>query len=662
MSETKTDGPIGRLRSGFTWFEEHYCRVDLRWLGAFRVVLGLVLCGQLLHCWSVARDFYSNDGILPNHFSLFRPLGRGVFSFYHAFSTPAEVHVAFTLTLLVFLTFMAGYRTRLFHVLSFLCITSLDARNLMTENGGTIVVNLLTWWTLLLPLGRRLSIDALLRSLRQRVESNGAELNQRVKASEESQVFYSLAVFGLLFQWSAIYFFNVVHKTGVGWHDGSAIHWFLHQDRIVTWFGIFAREHAPYWLLRGFAYATLVVEGTLTVVLLLPWNQVWMRRLGLLLALGLHGGIAATSRLGPFSYVMVAFFVLPLSTVDWHWLKQHLWRRRGPFTVIYDADCGVCFQICRVLQRLDVLGRLHFIGNDERARLPEALSDALLDETVVVLTAEGKELTHERAAAAVLTALPLGSVGLGYLLLLPGVRWLARHAYTAFATRRHAISAQLGLGHCGVSSAKNGAPPLALPEPEPVRRVWPGAWSPAGIALRDVLALLFLVMVINQLGTDNDWARRRFPRAQQPAPLLAFIDTFRLYQGWRMFAPEPPYEDGRLVVDGRTVDGRKVDPFTGEAPDFNTETHVGWGHSQHWCDYHLKMFFARYAANRQHLREYLLRYQERTDNPGDRLVAFDVWWVNDKSPPPGAAHGEPQKPVKILSEGEVKDSGAKPWL
>jgi hypothetical protein len=129
-----------------------------------------------------------------------------------------------------------------------------------------------------------------------------------------------------------------------------------------------------------------------------------------------------------------------------------------------------------------------------------------------------------------------------------------------------------------------------------------------------------------------------------------------------MFAPEPPYEDGRMVVDGRTEDGRKVDPFTGAEPDFDPETSVGWGHSQLWCDYHLKMYFARYAANRQHLKEYLQNWHLRTGRPRDRLVAFDVWWVSDKSPGPGEAHGKPQKPVLLASSGKVSDSGATPWL
>jgi predicted DCC family thiol-disulfide oxidoreductase YuxK len=645
------------------WFEEHYCRADLRWLGFFRIVLGLLLSAQLFNCWGVARDFYTNDGILPNHFSLFRPLGRGVVSLYHAFSTLAEVNVAFALTLAVFLCFTVGYRTRLFHLLSFVCITSLDARNLFVENGGTIAINLLTFWTLFLPLGRRLSVDAVITSLRTRPDPDAAALNRRRPTPEAAQRFYSLAMLALFFQWSAIYFFNAIHKTGVGWRNGSAIHWFLQQDRIVTWFGIFVREHAPYRLLQGFTYATLVVEGTLSVILLLPFWQVWLRRIAFLFAIGLHGGIAATSRLGPFSYVMTSFFFLTLSAADWQWLKQRLSGKRAPLILIFDADCGICFQICRVLQRLDVFERLEFVGNDEATRIPANLSAELLEQTVVVLTPDSRQLQRERAVAAVLSALPLGSLGLGFLLRVPGISRLARAGYDAFSARRHEISAHLGLGRCGIPGPP-GTPPgeLELATPARVPRLWPDVWTNPGSTLHEGLVVLALVMACNQLATDNDWAHQYFPRASQPAPLLAVVDTFRMYQGWRMFAPEPPYEDGKMVVDARTVDGRKVDPLTGQEPDFNTETRVGWGHDQFWCDYHLKMFFPRNTPYRQLLRDYLERWPQRTGRQEDRLVAFDVWWINDKSPAPGELHGEPQKPVKLISMGEVKDSGATPWL
>jgi predicted DCC family thiol-disulfide oxidoreductase YuxK len=659
VTDLQTDGPIGRLRRGFTWFEETYCRADLRWLGVFRILLGILLTVDLLRRWAVARDFYTNDGVLPNHFSLFRPLGRDVFSLYHAFSTLPEVNVAFALTLIVFLLFTVGYRSRLFHLLSLICITSLNSRNLLVENGGTVVVNLLCFWTLFFPLGKRLSVDALLASMRRDVEHDSADLNRRPAESDEANTYYSLVVFALLLQWSAIYFFNVVHKSGEGWRNGSAIYWFLHQDRIVTWFGILAREHAPYWLLQGFTYATLAIEGALAVVLLIPRHQVWFRRLALILAVALHGGIAATSRLGPFSYAMTIFFVWTLGREDWSWVKRRFGASTA-LTVIYDADCGVCFAICRVLKRLDLGERLHFVGNVEREKIPADISDELMDQTVVVIDGSGRYLLRERGVSAILSALPLWSLGFGLVLRLPGVDLLVRAAYGAFARQRHEVSAWLGLGSCGVSRPAV-APVLTASVAEAPERLWPNIIQSPRVGVREGLILVVLIMSTNQILMDNDWARRRV-KASQPEVLLTVVDRLRLYQGWRMFAPEPPYEDGRLVVDARTEDGRKIDPLTGEAPEFDPETRVGWGHSQLWCDYHLKMYFARYAANRQHLEEYLKNYHNRTGQGRDRLVAFEVWWVHDKSPPPGALHGQPQKPVLLLSSGKVQDSGAEPWL
>jgi predicted DCC family thiol-disulfide oxidoreductase YuxK len=655
--------PIGRLQRAITWFEEHYCRADLRWLGVFRIFFGLLLSADLLRRWAVATDFYTNDGVLPNHFSLFRPLGRDVFSIYHAFSTLPEVSFAFALTLLVFLAFTLGYRTRLFHLLSLLCITSLNSRNLLVENGGTVVMNLLCFWTAFLPLGRRVSIDALLRSLREEPDHDTADLNRRSTRDDSEHAFYSLVVFALMLQWSAIYFFNVVHKSGVGWRNGSAIHWFLYQDRIITWFGIFAREHAPFWLLQGFTYATLVVEAVLAAVLLLPFAQVGLRRLALVLAAGLHGGIAATSRLGPFSYAMTVFFIWRLSPEDWAWLRRRFVAAQPTLRVIYDADCGICFQICRVLKRLDVSRRLLFVGNDQREQIPAELTDELLDQTVVAIDASGRQHLRERALAAIVSALPLYGLGAGLLLRAPGVAWLARAVYRRVAARRHEISAHFGLAACGVPRATPAPVEARTPRKDPLNeRVWTAVSKHAGVAVREALVVLAMVMTTNQILLDNDWARRHLPQPKQPELLRIVMDRLRLYQGWRMFAPEPPYEDGRMVVDGRTVDGRKIDPFTGAEPEFDPDTSVGWGHSQLWCDYHLKMYFARYAGNRQHLKEYLQNWHQRTGRPQDRLVAFDVWWVNDKSPRPGETHGKPQKPVLLSSFGKVSDSGAKPWL
>src|SRR5215217_3370239 len=139
--------PTAMLSKLTAFFNEHYRRVDPRWLGIFRICFGSLLLSELLYRWSYARLLFSNDGVLPNHFSLFAPMGQDLFSIYHVFSTVEEVHVAFALTFVVFACFTIGYRTRLFHILSAFLITSLHSRNLFTENGGSVVTHSLAIWT-----------------------------------------------------------------------------------------------------------------------------------------------------------------------------------------------------------------------------------------------------------------------------------------------------------------------------------------------------------------------------------------------------------------------------------------------------------------------------------------------------------------------------------
>jgi hypothetical protein len=170
---------------------------------------------------------------------------------------------------------------------------------------------------------------------------------------------------------------------------------------------------------------------------------------------------------------------------------------------------------------------------------------------------------------------------------------------------------------------------------------------------------VMLVMLVIQAANDNQYANRRL-RVHRPEWVVATVNTFRLLEGWGMFAPEPPYEDGRVVVDARTKDGRKLDPFTGTLPDFDPNT-PGWWHEQFWCDYNNRIRFEFHVPNRQHLKDYLRHWHEYEGRPNDELVAFDVWWMPDKSPRPGEKLAIPQPPQKLVSHGLVKDSLALPW-
>ena len=100
-----------------------------------------------------------------------------------------------------------------------------------------------------------------------------------------------------------------------------------------------------------------------------------------------------------------------------------------------------------------------------------------------------------------------------------------------------------------------------------------------------------------------------------------------------MFSPVPVMDDGTIVVDAITVDGRHVDPFMGgKPPDFDLLSAKSLDLSQLWGDYLYRMKDNNYAGYRDEMRDYILRYPERTGRPQDTLVSGDVWWVHDNNP------------------------------
>jgi predicted DCC family thiol-disulfide oxidoreductase YuxK len=116
--------------------------------------------------------------------------------------------------------------------------------------------------------------------------------------------------------------------------------------------------------------------------------------------------------------------------------------------VLFDADCGICTYLCRVVQRLDRCHRLTFIANQDREHFPASIAPELLERTVVVLLPDGGWVTEARAVFEVLRALPFGV--LAWWLRVPGVAGLANVLYRLVSRNRTRISVSLGLTACAV--------------------------------------------------------------------------------------------------------------------------------------------------------------------------------------------------------------------
>jgi hypothetical protein len=155
-------------------------------------------------------------------------------------------------------------------------------------------------------------------------------------------------------------------------------------------------------------------------------------------------------------------------------------------------------------------------------------------------------------------------------------------------------------------------------------------------AAREATIALFIVIAANQLLDENNAAHGLFDHHNSPE-VAAAVTYLNLFQGWSMFAPDAPTTDLNVVVDAVTVDGRHVDPFseiaTPGAPAPGMTIPVASGPS--WLFYGYENHIVGRPEYFQAFQEWILRYPDRTGRNQDRLVSFQVFVVEDDSPPLG---------------------------
>jgi hypothetical protein len=293
-----------------------YATADPRSLAAGRIALALVLLLDLARRAESMNTWYTNEGLLPNHTLLWRPTFDWVLSFFYMASWPHEAAIGFLFCAVSYLALLFGFRTRVAHVASLLSVLSLHGRVLFTDSGGDVVLSELCLWTVFLPTGRRYSIDA----IRARTEGEPSE-------ARDAPV-VSIAVTAVVLQLGFIYLFNAWSKTGQTWREGSAVHYVLHQSRIVTTFGVWASHHFSSGLLRLLTRSALVLEWAIAMLILAPFGLPYTRRGAIAGMWALHIGFAVFMNLAVFVPAMLAYSPNLLSPEDWDALEAWWARRR----------------------------------------------------------------------------------------------------------------------------------------------------------------------------------------------------------------------------------------------------------------------------------------------------------------------------------------------
>lgn len=696
-SDSRPSSPPPKKPGGgasfWTFLRDTYGTADPRSLGLFRIALAILLFVDVARRWPDIEAHYANTGWLSNHYALFRPMSSHLFSVYLAFSTPTEVKTMMAIHLAICALFAIGYRTRLMHVLLAVLTVSIGSRNVMLENGGWVVLTELVVWSMFLPCGRRFSIDALLASLRARRESTPAALSEPL-ARDTSPV-VSFAVAALIFQWVVIYYFNVVHKSGPEWRNGSAVYYFFQQDRMVTSLGAWLRQHVPVFVFYGMTWFTLLIEAAIALLLASPFRTASSRMIAWGLCATLHLSIDAVVQLGPFSWAMVTMFWVLIPREAWEKLGPRFSTRRPLRELCFNPASGFWLRLCGLVKRFDVLERVRFVP----VTVPEAKEQPADGETVPaeVVVADAPRLAEstpeeaeeedddedeeddkprapattgelEHAVAHDLTVVDpttnerwtgvtalhrLGdAVPFGFLMLLPArlpglSGWIEKRLQRASRKpRRYDRHFEL--------DKLPGAPELFQPDPSAAVL----GFARARQVGAEALVLVLVVCCGSQVLVENRAVPKWLKPERRPDWMVAVVVYPRLFQGWSMFAPSPPADDGRVVIDGVTKDGRKLDPLTGQEPSFEVQPKNGFRMNQIWGDFHRRIGEQRFEGYLEGVKEMIKNYHVVTGNKEDELKSFEAWFVNEKIPPPGEKRGEPEK-RRLFSHG-IAESNPRP--
>jgi hypothetical protein len=607
-------------------FRDLYFSFDRRTLGFARIMLGFLLTMDILHRGRTWMDMYSSVGVLPTPLNLLRPQAYGAFTIFNAFDTPGELRVLWVVMLVNALCLLVGYKTKVAQVLAVLFTTGMNGRILLIENGGYVVNNLLVMWTAFLPMGDRFSVDAVLASMKRRREASADELNDRSDMVPPGKETPHVTLLGLvlLVQLAAIYYFNVIHKTGPAWKNGTAVHYVLYVDRMATPIVSLVRDRLPNAAILFMTKSTLIFEATIPIVLLEPLARAWARRIAVVMINTLHLAFGITFVLGPFAWSLCVFSTLLFSSDDWEIAARTMRRPRRARVVVFDPRSGGALFACRLLKRLDRFELLTFAPREgvplgvgvehggPRSGAPPGEA-GLCPRTP---DAGGALEPRAEALADVVAALPLGPIPAAFL-RLPGVRSLADAALAALEKRDLSAFFGLGLG------PRRPAPP----GPSALRR-FRGA---VVVTLRELLIAAMFAGAVNQALTEL-WCVNRRVKVPQPEALRILAHKLRFLQGWFMFSPNPVTDDGTIVVDAITVDGRHIDPFTGKEPFFDMLSVGSLGMTQTWCDYYNRIQLPQNSGYREAMKDYMYRLPDRTGRPEDAIVSGDVYWVKNNCP------------------------------
>ncbi len=574
--------------------------LDLRALAVMRMAMATTLLLDLAIRSTDLSAWLSDGGVLPRHV-LLDDASPWRFSFHLANGSTLWAAFLSGTAAIFAVMLLIGWRTRLATVVSFLLLMSLHNRNPMVLQGGDNLLLLMLFWSMLLPLGARFSVDCALA--RQQLVPNR---------------YVSFATAGILLQAMSVYFFSAFLKSAPEWlPDGTAIYYALQLDMFATPIAHLWRDEL--WLSRPLSIYVWFLELVGPVLMFTPVFRLPVRTIVALCFVTLEVAFIFNLRIGLFPLISLTSLVLFFQTEIWdaieRWSKS---SKGGGLTLYYDRGCEFCEKTCHLLKTFLLLRDAEIAPAQS---VPEI--GALLEKEFswVVTDRDGGRYTRSEALAVTFSHSPWGRLVAPLIRSAPSI---GDRVYHWIGNRRGAFGAFFA---------------RALPWRESV-------WRPGTLA--QVVAAFFIVYIgWWNLTTVRDW--NPFPgarvealdglRARFPASLLTLRDALRLDQKWNMFAPSPRTVDGWLVLPGLLENGQLVDAKNGtsgppsfEKPESFYATQFG---NYRWRKYFVRLTLERFTERRRYYGRWLCRQWNASAAGDARLRAFNIYFVVERTPPPG---------------------------
>ncbi len=564
---------------------------DLRSFALMRVGIALLLLIDLFVRWGSANDFYTDQGIFTA--KDFLNISNWSTWSLHAINGSWEFQSLLFLVATIFaLMLLAGYKTRVAAIMSFIFLLSLHHRDLIVIDKGDVLLRVVLFWGIFMPWNARFSIDSITNKALKK-------LPNRV---------FSIGIIGYFVQICCLYLFASLYKTGPEWtKDFTAGYYALSSDLYSSPASHFLLYFPQ--ILRMFTFCTRLLEVTAPFLLFFPFYTPIIRLIALGLLMSMHLGFGATLLVGlfPFIDVVVLFGLIP--SIFWDKLLRFLTGKIPQVKIYYDSDCGLCMWVVSSLKMFFLLPTAEIIPAYTKPKILEVMNK---EQSWIIEDYRGNKFFRSRGVTPILASSPILFIFLP-LTKIPGIFIFGDRVYNFISARRHSV--------CRIPRERSGKKILI----------------DFSVAF-NMLALIFIFFIVFlQIA--------KFKQMTIPTSVVRIASAIGVDQSWNMFAPTPRKFTGWYAITGKLLNDKSVNllypgtPVSLEKPkNFSYKNYI-WENlyinillrSKYWY------FFNYYRYNEKFYADYLCR----KGYLGQELKSVEIDFIVAKISLPGDSKIKP---------------------